>query len=90
MSDVHMPEYLPPDELLADRLGLTPAEFKRYRTLELVTVSIAPQRDGDAFKITCQLGNRVWEGLVENGRIAFEQVRYLRGKLSKPRAQDLD
>ncbi|WP_246706273.1 hypothetical protein [Rhizobium leguminosarum] len=81
MSDVPNPKYLPSDEVLADRLGLTTREFQRYRKQNLVTVSsTAAVGENDGLMVTCQLGNRVWEGLIVNGCIIFEEVRFLRGK----------
>jgi hypothetical protein len=81
MSDVPNPKSLPSDEVLADRLGLTTREFQRYRTQNLVTVSsTAAVGDSEGLMVTCQLGNRVWEGHVVNGCITFEEVRFLRGK----------
>lgn len=85
MYDLPTRGYFPPDEVLADCLGLTTKEFQRYRAQKLVTVSSTAVGESTATKVTCQLGNRVWEGVVENGCIAFEEVRFLRGKLGTNR-----
>ena len=66
------------DGILADRLGLTLREFQRYRNQGLIAVSVDVMREG-AFQITCQLGNRIWEGMVEEGTVTSEQVRFMRG-----------
>ncbi|WP_246706283.1 hypothetical protein [Rhizobium leguminosarum] len=81
MSDVPNPNSLLSDEVLAERLGLTTREFQRYLTQKLFTVSsTAAVGEGARLMVTCQLGNRIWEGLVENGSIIFEEVRFLRGE----------
>ncbi|PDS54965.1 hypothetical protein CO663_32295 [Rhizobium anhuiense] len=81
MYDVRNPKSLLSDEVLADRLGLTTREFQRYRKQNLVTVSsIVAVGESGGLMVICQFGNRVWEGLVVNGCIAFEEVRFLRGK----------
>jgi hypothetical protein len=80
VSDPIKPRHLPSDEILADRLGLSTREFQRYRLQNLVSVSTADAVRSDGFLVTCQLGNRIWEGVILNGRIASEEVRFLRGK----------
>lgn len=81
MSDIPYPLYSLSDEVLADRLGLTTREFQRYRKQKLVTVSsTATVGQSEGVMVTCQLGNRVWEGHVVNGCITFEEVKFLRGK----------
>lgn len=80
MSDLPTRGYFPSDEMLADRLGLTTKEFHRYRAQKLVTVSTTALGESTATKVTCQLGNRVWEGIVENECITFEEIWFLRGK----------
>ncbi len=71
---------LPSDEVLADRLGLSTKEFQRYRLQNLVSVSTTSATANDGLLVTCQLGNRVWEGVVVNGSVTSERVRFLRGK----------
>jgi hypothetical protein len=66
------------DDVLADRLGLTIREFQRYRTQGLVSVAVH-EEDADRIKVTCQLGNRIWEGIVVSSSIVFEEVRFVRG-----------
>ena len=66
------------DDILADRLGLTTREFQRYRRQGLVAVAVYEQ-DVDRLKVTCQLGNRIWEGIVVSSAIVFEEVRLVRG-----------
>ncbi|WP_245435119.1 hypothetical protein [Rhizobium anhuiense] len=70
------------DDILADRLGLSTREFQRYRKQGLVVVAVHEQ-GSDAIKVTCQLGNRIWEGVVVFGSIAFEEVRFVRGVRSR-------
>lgn len=80
MSDPTNPRRLPTDEVLADRLGLSRKEFQRYRLQNLVSVSTTSATGSDGSLVTCQLGNRIWEGVVVNGSVTSEQVRFLRGK----------
>lgn len=81
MSDVPNPKSLLSDEVLADRLGLTTREFQRYCKQNLIRLSSAAAvGESEGFMLTCQLGNRVWEGHVVTGCITFEEVRFLRGK----------
>lgn len=80
MSDPINPRCLPTDEVLADRLGLSTKEFQRYRLQNLVSISTTTATGSDGFLVTCQLGNRIWEGVVVNGSITSEEVRFLRGK----------
>jgi len=80
VSDPIKPRHLPNDEILADRLGLSTKEFKRYRLQNLVSVSTADAVGSDGFVVTCQLGNRVWEGVILDGTVISEEVRFLRGK----------
>jgi len=75
------------DGVLADRLGLTTREFQRYRSQGLVTVSITEAEGERTVKVSCQIGNRIWEGLVQCGRIVFEEVRFLRGVRSRSSAR---
>ncbi|WP_244490401.1 hypothetical protein [Rhizobium sp. Root708] len=80
MSDPINPQRLPIDEVLADRLGLSTKEFQRYRVQNLVSVSTTSATGSDGIIVTCQLGNRIWEGVVVNGCITSEEVRFIRGK----------
>ncbi|MBY5454140.1 hypothetical protein HFO91_31700 [Rhizobium leguminosarum] len=81
MSDVPNQKSLLSDDELADRLGLTTREFQRHCKQKLITLaSTAAIGEREGIMITCQLGNRVWEGHVVNGCITFEEVRFLRGK----------
>lgn len=80
MSDPINPRRLPTDEILADRLGLSTKEFQRYRLQNLLSVSTTAAAGSDGFLVTCQLGNRIWEGVVVNGSVTSEEVRFLRGK----------
>lgn len=71
---------------IADRFGLTAKEFKRYRKLDLILVVAetgSSEHEG-LTRLTCQFGNRVWQA-VSGGdeRILHEEIRYLRGKLSR-------
>ncbi|QFY64045.1 hypothetical protein FZ934_20755 (plasmid) [Rhizobium grahamii] len=66
-----------PDAVLAEKLGLSMREFQRYRAQGLVSVSIEDNQGSS--RVTCGLGNRVWEGTVERGVLIAEEVRYLRG-----------
>ncbi|AHF88197.1 hypothetical protein RLEG3_03645 (plasmid) [Rhizobium leguminosarum bv. trifolii WSM1689] len=89
MSDIPNPKTLLSDKVLADRLGLTTREFQRYCKQNLITVSsTAAVGECEGLMVTCQLGNRVWEGHVVNGCITFEEVRFLRGKRATNRSQD--
>ncbi|MBB3564278.1 hypothetical protein FHX06_005642 [Rhizobium sp. BK512] len=80
VSDPIIPRHLPSDEILADRLGLSTKEFQRYRLQNLVSVSTADAVGSDGLLVTCQLGNRIWEGVILNGSVTSEEVRFLRGK----------
>ncbi|MFP3547328.1 hypothetical protein SB748_28360 [Rhizobium sp. SIMBA_035] len=80
MSDPTNPQRLPTDEVLADRLGLSTKEFQRYRLQNLVSVSTTSAAGSDGIVVTCQLGNRIWEGVVVNGSVTSEEVRFIRGK----------
>ncbi|MBB3166148.1 hypothetical protein GFL54_31240 [Rhizobium laguerreae] len=81
MSDVPYPKSVLSDEVLADRLGLTTREFRRYCKQNLIRLSSAAAvGESEGLMVTCQFGNRVWEGHVVNGCITFEEVRFLRGK----------
>ncbi len=80
MSDALNPLSLPTDEVLADRLGLSTKEFQRYRLQNLISVSTTSATGSDGLLVTCQLGNRVWEGVVVDGSVTSEQVRFIRGK----------
>lgn len=80
MSDPINPRRLPADEVLADRLGLSTKEFQRYRMQNLVSVSTTAAAGSDGILVTCQLGNRIWEGVVVNGSVTSEEVRFIRGK----------
>lgn len=71
---------------IADRFGLTAKDFNRYRDLGLILVVAEAGSDGHEglTRLTCQFGNRVWEALVGGDkRIVHEEIRYLRGKLSR-------
>ncbi|QWW71511.1 hypothetical protein [Rhizobium sp. WYJ-E13] len=70
------------DDILALRLGLTTREFQRYRGQGLIVVTVT-EEDENTAKVTCQLGNRIWEGFVANGEIIVEGVRFTRGMRSK-------
>ena len=70
------------DEVLADRLGLTAGEFRRYRAQGLISVVLAND-DTAGIRVACRLGNRIWEGLVQDNTVIFEEVRYLRGPRSR-------
>ncbi len=80
MSNQINPRCLPSDQVLADRLGLSIKEFQRYRLQNLISVSTTSATASDGLLVTCQLGNRVWEGVVVNGSVTSERVRFLRGK----------
>ncbi|MGO4352824.1 hypothetical protein AB4Z25_12990 [Rhizobium sp. RAF36] len=80
MSDAIKTRHLPSDEVLADRLGLSTKEFQRYRMQNLVSVSTTAATGNDGILVTCQLGNRIWEGVVVNGSVTTEEVRFIRGK----------
>ena len=80
MSDPANPRRLPTDEMLADRMGLSTKEFQRYRLQNLVSVTTTSATGSDGLLVTCQLGNRIWEGVVVNGSVTSEEVRFLRGK----------
>lgn len=80
MSHAKMPQPLT-DNMLADRLGLTVREFQRYYRQGLITVTV--QSDDGAVTVVCRLGNRVWEGVIIDEAISFEQVRFLRGVRSR-------
>lgn len=66
--------------MLADRMGLSTKEFQRYRLQNLVSVTTTSATGSDGLLVTCQLGNRIWEGVVVNGSVTSEEVRFLRGK----------
>ena len=71
---------------IADRFGLTAKDFKRYRNLGLmlVVVETGSNEHEGLTRLTCQFGNRVWQALVGGDkRIVHEEIRYLRGKLSR-------
>jgi hypothetical protein len=80
VSDPTNPRCLPTDKVLAERLGLSTKEFQRYRLQNLVSVSTTSAAGSDGIVVTCQLGNRIWEGVVANGSIISEEVRFVRGK----------
>jgi hypothetical protein len=80
VSDRIDPRGLPSDEVLADRMGLSAKEFQRYRKQNLISVTTKIPAGCDGFLVTCQLGNRIWEGVVVDGSIASEETRFLRGK----------
>ncbi|PKA39981.1 hypothetical protein CWR43_29940 [Rhizobium sullae] len=75
-------------EDIADRLGLTPKDFERYRQLRLILVLVetgSGEHEG-LTRLTCQLGNRVWEAVLgSDQQITHEETRFLRGRLSQAR-----
>ncbi|MBX4994502.1 hypothetical protein ABID08_004992 [Rhizobium binae] len=72
---------------IADRFGLTVQDFKRYRNLGLIVVvaETGSNEHEGLTRLTCRFGNRVWQAVVGGDkRIVHEEIRYLRGKLSRP------
>lgn len=73
-------------EDIADRFGLTARDFKKYWHLDLISVGveIGSNECEGLTRLTCQLGNRVWQAVVGGDkRIVHEEIRFLRGKLSQ-------
>ncbi|WP_434713551.1 DUF6522 family protein (plasmid) [Rhizobium sp. YTUHZ045] len=73
---------------VADRFGLRGKDFQKYRRLGLILIRVetgSNEHEG-LTQLTCQFGNRVWHALVGGDkRIVHEEIRYLRGKLSRER-----
>lgn len=73
-------------EYIADQLGLSVADFERYRHLGLIVASVDRgfrEQEGLSH-VKCRLGNRVWEAVVDGeGTVIYEATRYLRGKLAR-------
>ena len=71
---------------IADRLGLTVKDFERYRQLGLILVVVeigSDEHDG-LTRLTCQLGNRVWQAVLGcDAQITHEEIRFLRGKQAR-------
>lgn len=71
---------------VADRFGLSVADFQRYCQLGLIIVSVDKGScdTRESHHIKCCLGNRVWEATMDaDGRITFEAMTFVRGKLAK-------
>ena len=73
-------------DYIASQLGLSAAEFERYRNLGSIVVSVVggAGEQADMSHLRCCFGNRVWEALVDNkGRVVNEATTFLRGKLAR-------
>ncbi|PDS54968.1 hypothetical protein CO663_32315 [Rhizobium anhuiense] len=77
------------DEFVADRLGLSVKEFLRYRGMGLVVVAAEVGTDWDAgeARVSCQMGNRLWQARLRDGAVTHEETIFLRGKRSTLRVE---
>ncbi|MGF6178152.1 hypothetical protein [Ensifer sp. 4252] len=74
------------ETVVADRFGLSVADFQRYCQLGLIIVSVDKGScdTRESHHIKCCLGNRVWEATMDaDGRITFEAMTFVRRKLAK-------
>ncbi len=73
-------------DYIADRLGLSAAEFERYRNLGSIVVSVdgGLGEQAEMSYLKCHFGNRVWEALIDDkGSVVHEATTFLRGKLAR-------
>lgn len=73
-------------DYIADRFGLSAAEFERYRNLGWIVVSIdgGSGEQADLSHLKCRFGNRVWEALIDDtGSVVHEATTFQRGKLAR-------
>ncbi|RWY67665.1 hypothetical protein EHI48_30755 [Rhizobium sp. WSM1325] len=74
------------DAVVAERFGLSISDYRRYRKLQLISVTMETrpeERDG-LRRLSVSFGNRVWRAaLGADDTIVQEEMTFLRGKLSR-------
>lgn len=73
-------------DYIADQLGLSAAEFERYRNLGMIVVSVdaGSGEQADMSHLKCRFGNRVWEALIDDkGSVVHQATIFLRGKMAR-------
>ncbi|TAX22902.1 hypothetical protein ELI02_28845 (plasmid) [Rhizobium leguminosarum] len=74
------------DAVVAERFGLSISDYRRYRKLQLISVTVetgSKENDGLRRLLVC-FANRVWRAdLGANDTIVQEEMTFLRGKLSR-------
>jgi len=74
------------DAVVAERFGLSISDYRRYRKLQLISVTVetgSKENDGLRSLLVC-FGNRVWRAsLGADDTIVQEEMTFLRGKLSR-------
>ncbi|ACS60720.1 conserved hypothetical protein (plasmid) [Rhizobium leguminosarum bv. trifolii WSM1325] len=74
------------DAVVAERFGLSISDYRRYRKLQLISVTMEtrPEESDGLRRLLVSFGNRVWRAaLGADDTIVQEEMTFLRGKLSR-------